>query len=83
MQGGHLLLIDSLSTGLEQIVSDDSGYIAKYRAVGDYLALITRRGFHLQEEFLIKEVVEKKLVNKLFLFEFDALHPAKAPLPHR
>ncbi len=69
--GGHLLLIDTLSSAQEQVATDQNGYIAKYRSISDYRALIARRGYVLQEEILIKEISERKLVNKLFLFEFN------------
>ena len=75
MQGGHLLLIDTLSQIQEQIVSDQSGYIAKYRKMGDYLNLIERRGFRLIENLLITENIEKKLINKLFFFKYDDFYP--------
>jgi SAM-dependent methyltransferase len=70
-QGGRLLLIDTLSLEQEQIVTDQSGYLAKYRNIGDYLNLIRRRGFHLREKILITEIIEKKLINNLFLFAFN------------
>ena len=69
--GGFLLMIDSLSTGQDQLASDQSGYIAKYRSIDDYRTLIARRGFILKTEIPIKEVAEKCLVNKLFVFEFS------------
>lgn len=69
-QGGSLLLIETLSLEQEQIASDQSGYIAKYRNIGDYLNLVERRGFRMRESILITENIEKKLINKLFLFEF-------------
>jgi hypothetical protein len=69
--GGFLLMIDSLSTVQDQLASDQSGYIAKYRSIYDYRTLIARRGFILKTEIPIKEVAEKCLVNKLFVFEFS------------
>jgi hypothetical protein len=55
----------------EKIVSDQSGYLARYRNIGDYLKLVGRRGFRMREKILITENIDKKLTNKLFLFEFD------------
>jgi len=72
--GAYLLLIDTLSSAQEQSVTDQSGYIAKYRAIDDYRGLVVRRGFVLKEEILIKEDTESKLVNKLFVFEFKNSH---------
>ena len=69
--GGFLLMIDSLSTGQDQLASDQSGYIAKYRSIDDYRTLIARRGFILKTEIPIKEVAEKCLVIKLFVFELS------------
>lgn len=79
-QGAYLLLIDTLSTGSEQNVADQNGYIAKYRVIDDYRNLIERRGFILREEILIKEVAEKKVVNKLFVLQFDCPNPEQRVL---
>lgn len=69
--GGRLLLIDSLSTVHDQVVRDQSGYVAKYRSIDDYRELISRRGFILDTEILIKEVPEMHIVNKLFIFSIN------------
>lgn len=69
--GAHLILSDSLSSVEEQSIVDQSGYIAKYRSIVDYRNLLLRRNFILQEEILIKEDLERKRVNKLFVFEFN------------
>lgn len=72
MQGGYLLLIDTLSsTDRDLTVADQSGGMVKYRAIDDYRRLITRRGYRLMEEVLIKEDLENRLLNKLFLFTFN------------
>lgn len=68
-EGAYLLLIDTLSSVQEQSITDQSGYIAKYRAVDDYRSLVARRDFVLKEEILIMEDIGSKLVNKLFVFE--------------
>lgn len=69
--GGRLLLIDTLSVEQEKVVPDQSGYIAKYRNIVDYLNLIVRRGYDLKEKILISEDADKKLVNQIFLFVAD------------
>ena len=69
-----LLLVDTLSTEKDQIASDQSGYIAKYRNAGDYVNLIERRGFALRERVRISEMEEKKLINDLFLFGFEDVY---------
>ena len=65
---GYLLMIDTLSTKTDQIATDDSGYIAKYRDIKSYCQLIERRGFSLIREVVIKDIPERDLVNKLFIF---------------
>ena len=70
-KGGYLLLIDTLSTVQTQRASDGSGYLAKYRSIDDYRQLFSRRGFILRDEILIKEIPERQLVNKCFLFELQ------------
>lgn len=77
-QGGILLLIDTLSNDQDQLCSDQSGYIVKYRSIDSYRTLVARRGFMLKTEILIKEAIEKGLVNKLFVFEFDPDHNLRA-----
>jgi SAM-dependent methyltransferase len=69
-KGTLLLMIDSLSSEQDRLASDPNGYVAKYRAIEEYLHLIARRGFVLKTETLIKEVSEKSLINKLFVFEY-------------
>ncbi len=66
--GGYLLMIDTLSTSLEQSASDGNGYLAKYRSINDYCELISRRNFELEQEILIKDILDRELVNKLFIF---------------
>ena len=70
-KGSLLLMIDTLSSGQDQVVSDQNGYVAKYRSIDDYRILITRRDFFLKKEILIKEDPERNLVNKMFVFEFS------------
>jgi SAM-dependent methyltransferase len=65
---GYLLLIDTLSSENEQIATDQNGYVAKYRSIKEYCYLIGRRGFIIKQEALIKEMLDRKLINKLFLF---------------
>jgi SAM-dependent methyltransferase len=72
--GSSLLLIDTLSLEQEKIVSDHSGYIAKYRNMEDYLNLIVRRGYDLKEKILLSEDADKKLINQLFLFVAEDFH---------
>ena len=69
-QAGYLFLVDTLSSSGEQMASDENGYVAKYRTLDDYLTLVERRGFQLQQEILIKEIGDRDLVNKMFVFEF-------------
>ena len=64
-------MIDTLSTSNVQMASDEFGYIAKYRSIADYCQLICRRNYNLQQEIMIKEILDRKLVNKLFLFSND------------
>ncbi|MDF0729874.1 methyltransferase domain-containing protein [Pseudomonas entomophila] len=67
--GATLMLIDSLSTTVDQFAEDQSGYQACYRSISDYKALITKLGFDLSEEILITEATERQLINKLFIFK--------------
>lgn len=66
--GAHVFLIDTLSTAGEQMAADDRGYIAKYRPIDDYRLLLSRAGFALQEEVLIKEMADRNMINKLFVY---------------
>lgn len=66
---GYLLLIDSLSLIKEQLVSDDMGYVAKYRNISDYKYLVEKNGFELIEEHQIKVVLDKNLTNNIFIFK--------------
>lgn len=72
---GYLIMRDTLSNGKDQTFSDESGFISKYRAVDDYLELVTRRGFYLSQEFVVKELSESALINKLFVFQFHDQGP--------
>jgi SAM-dependent methyltransferase len=73
-RNAFLLMVDTLSTAKDQIVSDQTGYIAKYRNAGDYLNLIGRRGFVIRERVRISEMEEKNLINDLFVFGFEDLY---------
>ncbi len=67
--GGIVLLNDTLSLAVEQVFRCDDGYAEKYRSVNDYRQLIIRRGFGILQEIAVSEIVEKKLVNKIFIFK--------------
>lgn len=65
---GLLLLIDSLSSGQEQFHQQADGYQAKYRNLDDYKKIIQSDGWALIEEVPITQILDRKLVNHLFLF---------------
>ncbi len=68
-QGGHLLLIDTLSDDTsDRIVSHRFGYVAKYRSLRAYIEQVESRGFVKCQEIFLTAWSEK-LINKLFLFK--------------
>lgn len=66
---GYLLLIDTLSSEMDHVASDQNGYVAKYRSQKGYCDLIARREFILKQEIMLKEIKDRNMINKLFLFE--------------
>lgn len=67
--GGHLLIIDTISTASEQSAEDHSGYLAKYRSIEDYKLLFRRVGFAAQKEITIMNAPERNQANKLFVMQ--------------
>lgn len=66
--GGHILLVDTLSTENGRVASDATGYVAHYRAAADYQKIFERRGPRLVESVELAATEDRKLINSLFLF---------------
>ncbi len=66
-EDAFIFMIDTLSTVTDQMATDQNGYIAKYRSIDDYRSVLLRAGFIIQDEILIKEIVESNSINKLFI----------------
>lgn len=73
ISNGYLLMIDSLALNDERIASGDNGYIAKYRNINSYNAILEGLGFIKLSEVVISEDAFRNLTNRLFLFKSSNL----------
>lgn len=65
--GGHLLLIDTLSEGVDRIVPTRHGYVANYRSRQNYVGEVEARGFVTCKDIVVAEWTAE-LTNKMMLF---------------
>lgn len=76
--GGHVLLVDTLSTRHGHVSTDASGYVAHYRAATDYRKILERRGLELTSSTVLTTAEDRGLINSLSLYRTRPRHQNEA-----
>ncbi|RYE41858.1 MAG: class I SAM-dependent methyltransferase [Hyphomicrobiales bacterium] len=76
--GGHVLLVDTLSTEHGHVSTDASGYVAHYRAATDYQKILEKRGLQLTSSTILATAEDRRLINSLSLYRTRLRHQDEA-----